>query len=501
MKKIKLLTMILCSFLVFTNCAKGVSITKSTDLATEAMERARIAEADIYAPQEYKMAEKLYDQMNEELNLGEEEMALMTAEQVIEVANNATKIARQNKSTVNIAELKQKLTVAEELGIDISNPEIYTQANQSLIDAENYYQTQDFEKAIEQAEQGISVLDTILGGQESLALANLNRAKELLERAYRTTDLVKSEPMLKSASNEIQQAETAYRNGEFPISIQYSDSAIAMIEKALSEYPSDGSIAIEVNPDKENIQLQAYNLIRRLGNTITFIKENNFTNDVYPNSIPASKLTPAQVLDNTNTTQNITNSTESSNIVDTSIEEEVTIIIETEGIDNNIQISNTTEQVFSYNLEKMNILYRSQQIDGYYYEDEELVNMRINNTVAQNPYSYGYSNELEKISLTMIEGFYTSSRSAYDEGNYLNAADLAREGLRLSELYLSGQILTMHKVIKGDTLWDISGKIYKNRRYWLWPNIWRANKLLIKDPDLIYPGQNFRIPPAPNSKQ
>lgn len=62
---------------------------------------------------------------------------------------------------------------------------------------------------------------------------------------------------------------------------------------------------------------------------------------------------------------------------------------------------------------------------------------------------------------------------------------LAAGGLAQADVEFRANHPDNYTVVKGDTLWDISGKFL--RQPWKWPEIWHANPQ-VKNPHLIYPG-------------
>ncbi len=57
-----------------------------------------------------------------------------------------------------------------------------------------------------------------------------------------------------------------------------------------------------------------------------------------------------------------------------------------------------------------------------------------------------------------------------------------------------GQSPVLHEVKKGENLWKIAEQHYGNGSKYT--EIFEANKPMLSDPDLIYPGQMLRIPKA-----
>jgi tetratricopeptide (TPR) repeat protein len=118
------------------------------------------------------------------------------------------------------------------------------------------------------------------------------------------------------------------------------------------------------------------------------------------------------------------------------------------------------------------------------------------------------------------------AKRAYEAGDYVGAKQLAQAALEKAQeaeaiakqvgmqkqeeqaRRIAGEIAdpgatrmpypTNHVVIKGETLWWIAEykQIYDDP--FQWPVIYRANRNKIRDPDLIYPDQNFVIPREPD---
>lgn len=70
------------------------------------------------------------------------------------------------------------------------------------------------------------------------------------------------------------------------------------------------------------------------------------------------------------------------------------------------------------------------------------------------------------------------------------AGGLAQTGLVQAAVQLKEGHPDRYTVVKGDTLWDISGKFLSQP--WKWPELWHANPQ-IENPHLIYPGDTLSL--------
>ncbi|MCF6783595.1 LysM peptidoglycan-binding domain-containing protein [Stutzerimonas stutzeri] len=67
---------------------------------------------------------------------------------------------------------------------------------------------------------------------------------------------------------------------------------------------------------------------------------------------------------------------------------------------------------------------------------------------------------------------------------------VAVSGIAQADVQLKADHPEQYTVVKGDTLWDISGRFL--REPWKWPELWHANPQ-VENPHLIYPGDRLSL--------
>ena len=75
-------------------------------------------------------------------------------------------------------------------------------------------------------------------------------------------------------------------------------------------------------------------------------------------------------------------------------------------------------------------------------------------------------------------------------GNVKGVTEVKIEGMQAPE---PAPEVEYYTIVSGDTLSKIAKQYYGNAMDY--PKLFEANREVIKDPDLIYPGQKIRIPP------
>ncbi len=110
---------------------------------------------------------------------------------------------------------------------------------------------------------------------------------------------------------------------------------------------------------------------------------------------------------------------------------------------------------------------------------------------AQTAFDAGdYDKALELANLALAQAEDAQRQAAAENQKFLD-----RTSSDIDESMAAGAsaLPDNYTVVRGDNLWNISGKSDIYADPYQWPLIFKANRSQIKDPDLIHPGQNFAI--------
>lgn len=97
----------------------------------------------------------------------------------------------------------------------------------------------------------------------------------------------------------------------------------------------------------------------------------------------------------------------------------------------------------------------------------------------------------------IAEGQKHADRAIEQSKERFEVGDGDGKNRQLKVTNISGHYVVKLIPKKRDCLWRIAGYEFVYGNPWKWKLIYSANKDLIKNPDLIYPGQVFMIPPLP----
>ncbi|MEM6270002.1 MAG: peptidoglycan-binding protein LysM [Bacteroidota bacterium] len=133
---------------------------------------------------------------------------------------------------------------------------------------------------------------------------------------------------------------------------------------------------------------------------------------------------------------------------------------------------------------------------------EDNVNANINTVLTKKLEEYGL--EVSGVEVKLEDGVITVTGEAADQatrekvvmalGNLKGVSQVDDQMTLPEGAVVAAKEPVFHTVVRGDSLSKIAKQYYGNAMKY--PVIFEANKPMLKDPNLIYPGQYLRIPDA-----
>ncbi len=462
MKNFILFSAAIMALFILFSCGPAVP-TKEIEDAKTALERAKSVDAPVYAAQDFMQAQDDLNQANSFVDDKKNKEALDKAVSSKKEADKSFDNARTARAEDIFQKCGELLTTADQNFADKLEPAKYNDATNDFEKLKVLYGKNDYDsiysngtllypKVKELADNSTAVVakakDAVAGAQDRYDEAS---GKEIVQQ-YAMDDLKTAEPVLDDARTSLAQ-------GSLDDAVKKAGDAVAIIDAALKkaeaayrstvkmETNATGTIDIDRQKELDKEKKEAKDAISDAKKKLEQIKSR------MKGSFLGSSLFNFTFV-------------------------ELPYMSFGDEMNSNAETSTNTGQENTTNA----------------------VNMTNIVTPPENGTNTMSTVKDEDITEAMVEKYIKMAQDAYDKQEYLDSIDYAKEASRMADILLAREQFQIYTVKlrpgNRDCLWKISGYMYDNQ-YPLWPIIWRANKYQILDPDLIYPGQELKIPPLP----
>jgi nucleoid-associated protein YgaU len=466
--------------LFFFACQVEIPIKELTD-ARAAIQSAKDVNADRHSPDEFGKAEALVRQAHDEIVKEDTDAAKKSALDAIDAAKLAESRALPLFAGEKISAAEAKYSEAEKLYAEKFSPAKLKSSGELIAEAKTALDAGEYRKAASLADQAAATAGAAC--DDSLGKSStLDRELSAANEKHRT---LKNDKMSSAATNDLSSAESALTSAKKARDSRDLRTAYSELEKAKAAL-----VKAENAIKKQKLAAEITTLRSQL-NTIKKDKNSAAVAADIDNAM--LELKGAETALN----QNNINSAE------TRIRNAKNLIARTEGklkkgaaddaLANAEKMLATAKQKdsgakYSENLGRAEALIRqgkSLSSSGNY--NDAIVRAEEAETIIAAVMSALESEAAADVKVAVADGTSDTSQTS--------AADQATQETQETK----GNFYTV-KWRKKDTdcLWRISKNVYDDAS--LWPLIYVANRDQIKNPDLIFPGQKFRIPPRPEKK-
>ncbi len=472
-------------FVLATACQYDVPV-KEMAAAKTAIEEAKIYDADKHAPEDLKNAEDLLYKSHEFVNTGKTEEAKQAANDAFAAAVEAEKKALPPYTAIVLKKADDAYAEADQAYAEKFSSEKFAQAGMLLSEAASLNEKTEYKKASESAEQSYKL--SVAARDESLQNSSSveSEVKSAEERMFQLKDDKYSsaaESNLTVAAASIEKAKQDIEKKDYKSALKEADAAKKELDTA-SELIRKQKVTATIQELRNEIngmqgKSEAADVKQDLDNAV--VELNGAEASLEQNNITDAELR----IDNAKKLISSSNDKMSKQNALAAIDKAEKLLAQAREKDAGKKYSENLDRAGTVIVTGKTAIEAGKFGEGVASaeEAESIINTVLNSLEAAAA-DLAVKSENER---------KTDSETKKDEPKKDEAKVEEKAKKETGRIYV-----VKWRKKNTDCLWRIAETVYKDASYW--PAIYLANRDQIKDPDLIFPGQRFSIPPKPQKR-